>query len=96
VKIVCASEALAMERGRFLRNAIENRRVGLVFPHLRPGQPWGRGIVSHVARPAEVIGPSVTAMGIGAASTGTRADLLICDDIVDVRSIPQAPPSATG
>ena len=39
-----------------------------------------------IRRPAEVIGPSVTAFGVGAASTGTRADLLICDDIVDVIS----------
>src|SRR5207244_2571560 len=40
-----------------------------------------------IRRPAEVIGPSVTEFGVGAASTGTRADLLICDDIVDVKSI---------
>jgi predicted phage terminase large subunit-like protein len=89
VKIVCASEALAMERGRFLRQAIVNGRVRQVFPHLRPGRPWGADRFT-VARPAEVIGPSVTALGIGAASTGTRADLLICDDIVDVRSIRSA------
>ena len=38
-------------------------------------------------RPAEAIGPSVAAYGVGAGSTGTRADLLICDDIVDVRAL---------
>jgi predicted phage terminase large subunit-like protein len=89
IKVVCASEALAMERGRFLRHAIENGRVQQVFPHLKPGQPWGADRFT-IARPAEVIGPSVTAMGIGSASTGSRADLLICDDIVDVRSIRSA------
>jgi predicted phage terminase large subunit-like protein len=90
VKIVCASEALAMERGRFLRNAVaDNRRLGLVFPQLRPAHPWGADRFT-IVRPAEAIGPSVTAMGIGAASTGTRADLLICDDIVDVRAIRSA------
>src|SRR5262245_30459798 len=90
VKIVCASEALAMERGRFLRNAIaDNRSVCVVFPHLKPAQPWGADRFT-IARPAEVIGPSVTALGIGAASTGSRADLLVCDDIVDVRSIRSA------
>src|SRR5205814_4268680 len=40
-----------------------------------------------VARPADVIGPSVAAFGVGAGSTGTRADLLVCDDIVDVRAL---------
>ena len=90
VKIVCASEALAVERGRFLRQAVAaNPRVGHVFPHLKPAQPWGADRFT-VARPAETIGPSVTALGIGAASTGSRADLLICDDIVDVRAIRSA------
>lgn len=38
-------------------------------------------------RPANMIGPSVAAFGVGAGSTGTRADLLVCDDVVDVRSL---------
>src|SRR5205085_11426649 len=40
-----------------------------------------------VERPAETIGPSVAAFGIGTGSTGTRADLLVCDDLVDVRAL---------
>src|SRR5262245_33805269 len=37
VKFVCASEALALERGRFLRSAIaQNARVPMVFPSLLP------------------------------------------------------------
>src|SRR5262249_54270866 len=40
-----------------------------------------------VRRPADVIGPSVTALGVGAVSTGTRADLLLCDDVVDVKAL---------
>jgi hypothetical protein len=39
------------------------------------------------ARPAEVIGSSVTAVGVGPVSTGSRADLLVCDDIVDVQAL---------
>ena len=36
IKIVCASEAIAVDRSRFLRRSIEqNRRLALVFPHLR-------------------------------------------------------------
>ena len=40
-----------------------------------------------VARGPGILGPSVAAFGIGAASTGTRADLLICDDVVDVKAL---------
>ncbi len=87
IKIVCASDALAAERGRFLREAIaHNPWVRLAFPGLRPGRPWTETRFT-VRRPADVIGPSVTALGVGAASTGSRADLLLCDDIVDVRAL---------
>jgi phage terminase large subunit-like protein len=87
IKMVCASEALAAERGRFIRRAIEsNRSVRGTFPHLLPGTPWSDTRLT-VARPAEVIGPSLTCIGVGAASTGARADLLVCDDIVDVKAI---------
>ena len=87
IQIVCASEALAAERGRFVRRAIEsNPRVRLVFPTLTPGRPWSDTRLT-VARPSDVIGPSLTAIGVGAASTGARADLLVCDDIVDVKAI---------
>ena len=79
--------ALAAERSRFLHDAISrNGRVRLTFPALVPAEPFTATRFT-IRRPAEVIGPSVTALGVGAASTGTRADLLICDDIVDVKAI---------
>jgi phage terminase large subunit-like protein len=87
IKIVCASEALAAERGRFIREAIEgSKHLHEVFPDLRPATPWSDTRLT-VRRPANVIGPTITAIGIGAASTGTRADLLVCDDIVDVKAL---------
>jgi predicted phage terminase large subunit-like protein len=87
VKVVCATAALAAERGRFLRDAIAgNPRLRLTFPELRPARPWTVTRFT-VRRPAEVIGPTVAAFGVGAASTGSRADLLVCDDVVDVRAI---------
>jgi hypothetical protein len=87
IKIVCATEGIAAERGRFIRDAIENNpQLRLVFPWLRPGEPWNETRFS-VERPANAIGPSVTALGVGAGLTGTRADLLICDDIVDMKSL---------
>src|SRR5262245_39360402 len=87
VKIVCATEAIAAERSRFLRDAIDNNpRLAEVFPWLKATTPWAAESFT-IARPSDVIGPSVAAFGVGAGSTGTRADLLICDDVVDVRSL---------
>ena len=87
VKVVCASEALAAERGRFVREAIvQNARLRLVFPDLAAARPWTDERFT-VVRPADAIGPTVAAIGVGAASTGARADLLICDDIVDVKAL---------
>jgi hypothetical protein len=87
VKVVCATEGVAAERSRFLRDAIaKNPNIGRVFPHLRPGSPWTAAAFA-VDRPAEAIGPSVAAFGVGAGTTGTRADLLVCDDVVGVRSL---------
>lgn len=87
VKLVCSTDALAQDRTRFLRDAIENnRRVSLVFPELRPGRPWAVEAFT-IARPSETIGASVAAFGVGSSSTGTRADLLVCDDIVDVTAV---------
>ena len=87
IKVVCASEAVALERSRFLRRSIaRNPRVRRVFPQLLPSDPWLAQAFT-VARGPGILGPSVAAFGIGAASTGTRADLLICDDVVDVKSL---------
>jgi phage terminase large subunit-like protein len=87
VKVVCATEAVAAERSRFLRDMVAgNPAVRMVFPHLEPGTPWAAEAFA-VARPAAAIGPSVAAFGVGAGTTGTRADLLVCDDVVDVRSL---------
>lgn len=87
VKVVCATEAVAAERSRFLRDAIAgNPWVQKVFTHLKPATPWAADAFT-IRRPADVIGPSVAAFGVGAGSTGTRADLLVCDDVVDVKAL---------
>ena len=83
---VRATDDLAAERTRFLRAMIASRRTREVFPHLVRSEPWNADAFT-VRRPAEVIGPSVAAFGLGSGSTGARADLLVCDDIVDVRSL---------
>jgi predicted phage terminase large subunit-like protein len=90
VKIVCATETLAIERARFLRDALDhNPWVRAVFPHLAKRVPW-RAEAFTLVRPGTVIGPSVSAVGVNGGSTGSRADLLVCDDIVDVASLASA------
>lgn len=85
--LVCAAQGLADNRGRFLRDAIANNtRVRLVFPNLTPKRPWAVDAFT-VRRDTQAIGPSVAAIGIGGTSTGNRADLLVCDDIVDVKAV---------
>jgi phage terminase large subunit-like protein len=87
VKVVCATDAVAHERGQFLRTLMTaNERLRSLFPALTPGQPWAVDSFT-VTRPRGVLGPSVAAFGIGAGSTGTRADLLVCDDVVDVKAL---------
>lgn len=88
VKVVCSTQSIATERGRLMREWLEASLAGReeVFPQLRPGRLW-RAQAFAVARSEEVLGPSVSAFGVGGGSTGTRADLLICDDIVDVRAL---------
>ena len=87
VKLVCATDQLATERTRFLRDAVaDNPLVRAVFPDLVPDEPWAADAFT-VRRPARVIGPSVAAFGLGSGATGARADLLVCDDVVDVRAM---------
>jgi hypothetical protein len=63
VKIVCATDAVAVERARFLRDSIEhNAAVRAAFPHLRRGHR-GRSARSAVQRDTQAIGPSVAAFG---------------------------------
>jgi predicted phage terminase large subunit-like protein len=87
VLVASGSNALAVQRGRFIRDAIEhNPWVRLTFPHLMPARPW-RVTSFRVHRKGNSVSPTVTVLGVGAASTGARADLLVCDDVVDVKAL---------
>jgi predicted phage terminase large subunit-like protein len=87
VKIVCANAGLAADRSRFIRDAIERHPyVRIVFPQLRRAKPWLADRFT-IRRSERVIGPSVAAFGVNARSTGARADLIVCDDIVDVSAL---------
>ena len=91
VKIVCALTRSPSSAAASCGQIERNGRLRDIFPN-KAGAPW-RWNRSRSA-PGDVIGPSVQAFGVGEASTGTRADLLVCDDIVDVRA-PTPGPSAS-
>jgi predicted phage terminase large subunit-like protein len=87
VLLASGSAALAAQRGRFLRDAIaDNPRVRMVFPHLRPNRPW-RLASFRVCRPGNSVSPTVVLVGVNSSATGARADLRVCDDVVDVKSL---------
>ncbi|HEV3143093.1 MAG TPA: hypothetical protein VGZ47_04330 [Gemmataceae bacterium] len=87
VLVACGSGGLAVQRGRFLREAVsDNGRVRFIFPHLQPDRPW-RVNTFRVKRSGSAVSPTVAVLGVGATATGARADLLVCDDMVDVKAL---------
>lgn len=87
VILICSTDTLATERGRYIRTLIEhNAIVRRVFPMLQPASPWKESEFA-VQRQCHVIGASVQALGLGCGATGARADLLVCDDVVAVNAV---------
>jgi phage terminase large subunit-like protein len=88
IKIVCANDSLAGIRVQAIsEHLLNNSKVKLVYPNLKPakGKAWtmhqlfiDRNIISK--------DPSVEAYGILSSSTGGRADILIFDDVCDLRN----------
>ena len=70
---------LAKKMVRNVKRIIERH---VLAKHLRPQrvEQWGAGQFT-VNRPGELRDPSMLARGIGANITGSRADLVICDDV---------------
>ena len=88
IKIVCASDAKAMERlWEIVQHLRNNPRVREVFPHLEPAEDaeWSKHKIT-VKRTARHRDASVEALGILSTVTGARCDLLIADDVVDQRN----------
>ena len=91
VKIVSATEDLAGNLVAEIQRHIErNPRLQLVFPHLRPNPagPWTRGVLL-VERRGIAKDATVTAHGVLSSAVGSRADLIIFDDVCDFRNAVQ-------
>ncbi len=79
ILVLAADQALAEKMVRHARQVIERHPLAV---HLRPGRPesWAADRFT-VARPGRLRDPSMMARGIGANMTGSRADIVICDDV---------------
>jgi len=77
--VISADEALAKKMVRYAKRIIESH-PSLEF--LRPIKKteWAGGCLT-VAREAQLRDPSLLAAGLGSNITGSRADVIICDDV---------------
>ena len=93
VKIVTSTDDLACDIVAAIGEQIlRNPRIRQVFPRLRPAseslwpRPGARSSRLVVARTTQEKDPSVSGHSILSTGTGGRADLIIFDDVVDLRN----------
>lgn len=88
VKIVCAHDDLARAQLQEIKENIErNEKLHQVFPHLQPDRDsgWAHERI-YVKRDMIAKDPSVEASGVMSTGAGGRADLIVFDDVVDLRN----------
>jgi len=80
VLVVSADERLAKKMVRNVRRIIELHPLtqGLMPKGRR--EEWAAGSFT-IERPSTLRDPSVSAIGLGGNTTGSRADVIICDDV---------------
>jgi phage terminase large subunit-like protein len=88
IKYVCQNDSRAKERLYELRVNLENNpAVKMVFPRLKPANlgDWTKTRLV-VERSQKFKDPSFEALGILSSAVGGRIDLIVADDIVDLRN----------
>ena len=88
IKIISSSDEMAKKRLSSIIQYIErSERLRKVFPNLKPAdkESWTKRAI-YVPRESMSGEPSVEAYGILSSSSGSRADLLFLDDIVDAKN----------
>ena len=95
VQIVSRVDSIAHDRLSAVRAYIEeSERYRRVYPGIDPDHlQWGRQAI-RVRRDSKAIDPTVRGLGVLAASVGSRTDLQIFEDPIDVRAISPADRSA--
>lgn len=86
--IAAVSGPVAEKRSEALRNLVMSAEFALTFPTVRPAEGMGWRVhewsVAEEGRPhAGRLHPTVSAYGTGGSVTGSRAQWLIADDILD-------------
>jgi len=89
VKYISCSDDLAADRVFAFRHMIQhNKRLRMVFPHLVPhphADDWTTESFT-ILRRSQIKDSSLSAHGILTAGSGGRADLIVFDDVVDMRN----------
>jgi predicted phage terminase large subunit-like protein len=88
IKLLSQNDDKAKERLFEIRQNLEmNAALKMVFPHLEPdvSGEWTKTKL-YVKRTAQTRDPSFQAGGILTSVTGGRIDVLICDDVCDMRN----------
>jgi hypothetical protein len=88
LRIACLSKTdkNATKTTRAIKEYIEkNEELAEVFPDLLPSVPWGESFFT-VRRPTFSKDPSVQALGIDGSPAGSRIDVLIIDDVLDLEN----------
>lgn len=84
--IVSKIDTNATKSTRLIKEYIEkSEELAEVFPELIPGDKWGERFFI-VRRPQFSKDPSVQALGLDGSPAGSRIDILILDDVLDLQN----------
>lgn len=84
-KIITNDDGNAVRRVMGVARIMESPIYGRIFPWFKRGSKWTDHEL-YVERRGHALDPSVQARGVSGTGIGTRADLLVFDDVVDQRN----------
>lgn len=83
IAIVSKNQGRAIDIAKVIRSYIEkSKELAEVFPNMLPGGTWREDAFT-IRRPVHSRDPSVQALGLYDAVTGSRIDILLLDDVLD-------------
>lgn len=82
IKVVCNIDQMAGARVMGAKGILEAAEYRDVFPGVRPGKRWNVK-EAFVQRRGSAMDPTLHARGVNTPGTGTRADTIMFDDVVD-------------
>jgi len=85
IKFVSNADDYAAKRVGAAKAIIESTAYRQVFPNVVRGKKWGETEI-FVRRKGNAIDPTIQARGVLTAGIGTRADVIIFDDVCDLKN----------